>query len=31
MALMNVSGADPMAAIGVYGKRVLPELGAVPA
>jgi coenzyme F420-dependent glucose-6-phosphate dehydrogenase len=31
MALMNVSGADPMGAIEVYGESVLPELGAVPA
>jgi coenzyme F420-dependent glucose-6-phosphate dehydrogenase len=31
IALMNVSGADPMRAIEVYGERVLPELGAVPA
>jgi coenzyme F420-dependent glucose-6-phosphate dehydrogenase len=31
MALMNVSGADPLGAIEVYGKRVLPELGAVAA
>ncbi|HEY1852967.1 MAG TPA: TIGR03557 family F420-dependent LLM class oxidoreductase [Solirubrobacterales bacterium] len=26
VALMNNSGADPQAAIGVYGERVLPEL-----
>jgi coenzyme F420-dependent glucose-6-phosphate dehydrogenase len=29
LALMNVSGADPMGAIGVYGETVLPALGAV--
>ena len=31
MALMNVSGADPMGAIETYRERVLPGLGAVPA
>jgi coenzyme F420-dependent glucose-6-phosphate dehydrogenase len=31
IALMNVSGADPMGAIRVYGERVLPKLGAVAA
>jgi coenzyme F420-dependent glucose-6-phosphate dehydrogenase len=31
MALMNVSGADPHAAIETYGKKVLPALGAVAA
>jgi coenzyme F420-dependent glucose-6-phosphate dehydrogenase len=29
LALMNCSGADPHGAIGVYGERVLPALGAV--
>ncbi len=29
VALMNVSGADPMAAIGAYGEQVLPALGSV--
>ena len=31
VALMNVSGADPMGAIRVYGEQVLPKLGAVAA
>lgn len=31
IALMNVSGADPLGAIEVYGERVLPQLGAVTA
>jgi coenzyme F420-dependent glucose-6-phosphate dehydrogenase len=31
MALMNVSGADPMGAVEVYGRDVLPKLGAVTA
>jgi hypothetical protein len=26
VVLMNVSGADPHGAIGVYGQQVLPEL-----
>ena len=26
VALMNNSGADPLAAIGVYGREVLPKL-----
>jgi coenzyme F420-dependent glucose-6-phosphate dehydrogenase len=29
LALMNVSGADPMGAIGVYGEKVLPALRSV--
>ena len=29
LALMNVSGADPLAAIGFYGERVLPSLRSV--
>ena len=26
LCLMNVSGADPHGALGVYGREVLPEL-----